>query len=126
MYRYTVLIVEDDPAFRELLVTALNTDACSILEAADGLQAIQLLDEQRVSGVELDLILLDLMLPHLDGLAVLNHVTAHCHSAAVVAISASQWYLQAAKASGAKVTMQKPFKLDELVGLVERYCAKAA
>jgi CheY-like chemotaxis protein len=122
----TLLVVEDNLQFRKMLVTALDNDAYTVLEAADGLQAIQVLDERSAAGTEIDLILLDLMLPHLDGLAVLNHVTAHCHTAAVVAISASQWYLQAAKASGAKVTMRKPFKLDELVGLVERYCAKAA
>jgi DNA-binding response OmpR family regulator len=122
MNPWTLLVVEDDPAVRNILVTALDHDTFSVLEAGDGLQAIQLLDDRRVAGIELDLILLDLMLPRLDGLAVLNHVTAHNHTAPVIAISASQWYVQAAKAAGARAILRKPFDLNELLDLVEHHC----
>jgi CheY-like chemotaxis protein len=121
----TLLIVEDDPALREMLVTALGVDGYTVMEAKDGLQAIQALDAYRAAGVELDLILLDLMLPRFNGLDVLNHITAHVHPAAVVAVSASQWYLDAARAAGARVTLRKPFELNELRAVVERYCGKA-
>ena len=59
----TILVVEDDPAIRDLLVVALGWEGHHVLTAANGADALQQLHD----GTPVDLILLDLYMPHLDG-----------------------------------------------------------
>jgi signal transduction histidine kinase/CheY-like chemotaxis protein len=61
-----ILVVDDDPALRELLRRALEREGYVVVEAADGRAALARIEE-RVPG----LILLDLMMPHMDGFEVL-------------------------------------------------------
>jgi DNA-binding response OmpR family regulator len=60
--RPTVLIVDDDEAMRFLAQTALEAEGCKALTAEDGAVALSLLDE-----VTPDLVLLDVMMPNMDG-----------------------------------------------------------
>ncbi len=61
----TVLIVEDDPATTELVRLYLNRDGYRVLTAGDGVEGLRLARESRP-----DIVVLDLMLPKLDGMAV--------------------------------------------------------
>src|SRR5262245_17863802 len=63
----TLLLVEDDPRIREALRLALADEGYHVLEAATGEQA---LDRLAGGAVEPDVVLLDLMLPGMDGLRV--------------------------------------------------------
>ena len=64
-----VLVVEDDEAMRNILVGRLGAFDYQILEAGDGQEAINLILEQTPN-----LILLDLLLPKLDGFQVLERI----------------------------------------------------
>lgn len=64
-----ILIAEDDPASRELLAEVLRNAGYGVVEASDGAEAIALLDRQR-----LDMVILDIQMPKLDGFQVLEHV----------------------------------------------------
>lgn len=66
-----ILIVEDEPAIRELLHMTLTANGFQTEEADDGIQALE-----RISTVKPDLVLLDWMLPGLDGLGVLRRLKA--------------------------------------------------
>ncbi|ADD27080.1 response regulator transcription factor [Meiothermus ruber] len=55
-----VLLVDDDPAIREVLGVYLRQEGCEVLEATNGLEALQLLPQA-------DVVILDLMLPQLTG-----------------------------------------------------------
>jgi DNA-binding NarL/FixJ family response regulator len=61
----TVLVVDDDPAVRDGLMALLETqpDLLPVGEAADGLEAIEM-----AAGLRPDVVLMDLGMPHLDGL----------------------------------------------------------
>ncbi len=61
----TILVVDDDPKIRDLLRLYLTRDGYRVLEAEDGAGALDMAREQRC-----DLILLDVMLPGIDGLEV--------------------------------------------------------
>lgn len=61
-----VLIAEDNPASRELMKEVLSGRGYALIEASDGREALQKIEE-----VEPDLVLLDIQLPILDGFAVL-------------------------------------------------------
>lgn len=65
----TILIVEDEPILREVMKDYLLEEGYAVLEASDGKQALSLFQEH-----EVHLIILDIMLPELDGWAVCRRV----------------------------------------------------
>jgi two-component system KDP operon response regulator KdpE len=65
----TVLLVEDDGELRRMFRTALSFAGYRVVEAGDGLVALQVLD-----ATSPDLIVLDLGLPDIDGLEVIRHI----------------------------------------------------
>ena len=68
----TILVVEDDVALCNLLRTHLEADGYAILQAFDGLTALTIVEQQQPQ-----LIILDWMLPGMDGLAVCRRVRQH-------------------------------------------------
>lgn len=64
-----VLIVEDDISMREIVVHKLSTNGFIVLEAEDGKQGIELITREKP-----DIVLLDLMLPEVDGFQVLETI----------------------------------------------------
>ena len=64
-----VLIVDDEPRYLRLLEANLRTEGYAVVTAADGLQALDVFSAQPV-----DLILLDIMMPRLDGFATCQRI----------------------------------------------------
>lgn len=64
---YTVLVADDEAEIRSLLRLYLEKDGYRVLEAGDGIHAVSLLQKE-----EIDLVLLDIMMPGLDGYQVLR------------------------------------------------------
>ena len=81
-----ILIADDRPGSRELLVLVLERAGYAVAEAEDGEQALQ-----RVRDVRPDLVLLDLQMPKLDGYGVLAALRSDAHFAdlPVLALTAS-------------------------------------
>jgi DNA-binding response OmpR family regulator len=67
----TVLVVDDEPIVREVVARYLRSEGFTILEAGDGDAAVELVERERP-----DLVVLDVMLPGLDGLAVCRWIRA--------------------------------------------------
>ena len=67
-----ILIVEDDAAMREIVIHKLQTNGFDVKEAEDGKKGIDILLQEKP-----DLVLLDLMLPEIDGFKVLETVRAN-------------------------------------------------
>src|SRR6188508_92087 len=70
----TILVVDDEPTIREIVVTYLKRDGYRTLEAADGDRARELIDTERP-----DLVVLDVMLPGTDGLELCRRIRAGSH-----------------------------------------------
>src|SRR5215471_20930369 len=69
----TILICDDEPNLRELMRISLETGPrYRFVEAGDGAEAIELIESARP-----DLLLLDVMMPGISGIAVLEHLRAH-------------------------------------------------
>ena len=122
MGRHTILVVEDEPSVRELAVDVLRDQGYDVVEAQNGMEAIRALEQRDPAASELSLILLDMMLPGIDGLRVLDHVRALGACLPVVAMSASRRLLATALATGAQAALYKPFDLNDLVGTVAGHC----
>jgi DNA-binding response OmpR family regulator len=114
-----VLIVDDDEATR--LVVRSGLDA-TVLEAHDGPEALGVLAQEHV-----DLVVLDVMLPHMSGYDILKRIREHATIAEVpvVMLSArrSEESHHLAYAAGADAYMTKPFDPMELQALIEKVLA---
>jgi CheY-like chemotaxis protein len=86
-HRHTALVVEDEPAIRELIVDVLAQEGFAAHQAEDGAEALRLL-EQRPH--DYCVMLLDCMLPTVAGVEVLRYLRRHDAGVPVIAMSASQ------------------------------------
>ncbi|NTX02699.1 response regulator [Myxococcus llanfairpwllgwyngyllgogerychwyrndrobwllllantysiliogogogochensis] len=115
----TLLVVDDDLDIRDALQDAFELEGYSVLLAADGLEALAQL---RQEGSRPHLILLDLMMPRMDGFAfreALRHDTALSDIPVVVA-SADLHLEAAAKQLDVAGCLRKPLDLHELLSTVKR------
>jgi CheY-like chemotaxis protein len=111
-----VLVVDDDPTVRSLLATVFRQHALTIDEAADGQEAIELLREHRYS-----VILLDLLMPVLDGFAVIEALrTEELQSSPVVLVltGADRQVIEQLDAQHIHGIVKKPFDPTEIAALV--------
>jgi len=106
-----LLIVEDEPKTAALLGTALRQEGFEVAWAEDGIRGL----EEAIQG-GFDLLLVDIMLPKLDGLSLVKQLRAKGDITPVIMLSAkdtTQDRVQGLDA-GADDYMVKPFELDEL------------
>ena len=71
---YKILIVDDEPEIRDLLRLYLEKDGYDVVEAADGAQALSALQEESLKNEGIDLVVLDIMMPGIDGYRVLQNI----------------------------------------------------
>jgi DNA-binding response OmpR family regulator len=116
MSRGTVLVVEDDKAIRRGLVDALAFAGFSAVEAADGEAGLT----TAIAG-ELDLVLLDVLLPKLDGFAVLERLREVRPALPVIVLTARGQEEDRVRGLrlGADDYVCKPFSAKELLARVE-------
>ena len=119
--RPVVLIVDDEPSVRETFRLILE-DRCEVLEASDGRETLELVR----SGV--DLVLLDVRLPGMDGIEVLERIKAHDEEIEVILVTAVKTIRTAVDAIklGAFDYLTKPFDVEEITGVVDRVLEKRA
>jgi CheY-like chemotaxis protein len=113
------MIVEDDDAIRYVLTDTLLDAGFAVATAMDGFDALDQIDQHPP-----DAILLDLMMPSMDGWSFLERFRARScgQSIPVGILSAAPMLLKTADAWGVQVAIGKPFAIDALVGQVERLC----
>ena len=113
MEKKRILLVEDDPNFCTLLrdFFAQTDDLTVCAQAHDGLTALEL-----IHSLSPDLVLLDLILPGMDGLAVLRRLSAEPVRPKVIVLSGvtAEPYIRMALGLGASYYMIKPLSLPEL------------
>jgi CheY-like chemotaxis protein len=98
------------------LAVALGGAGYHVLTAESGKPALRLLEHR-----EVDLILVDLLMPDMDGLELIPRLRKTRPSSKIIAISGGigQWdYLDASRYLGAHATLKKPFSLQELFDAV--------
>ena len=117
-----VLVVEDDADFREALVSALEHAGYEVIAAVNGAAALQLLQWRIVPSV----VLLDLMMPVMDGRTFREHQLADpaLASIPVIVLSADAQAEDLATSLGVQAVLKKPVDLEVLLQNLDGLCAE--
>ena len=120
--RPTILVVDDDHGLRESFRLILE-DEFEVLDVPDGQQALDI-----VRSCQVDLVLLDIRLPGMDGLEVLERIKGMDEQLDVILITAVKTVRTAVSAMklGALDYLTKPFDEDEVLALIRRALEKRA
>jgi two-component system, OmpR family, response regulator RegX3 len=118
----SVLVVDDEPAFREGLRQALKQEGFTVHLAADGEEALEVW-----RAVRPDLVLLDVMLPHMSGIDVCRKIRS-IDETPVIMVSARNEEIDAVVALevGADDYVAKPYRVRELVARMRTVLRRAA
>jgi two-component system, OmpR family, response regulator len=113
-----ILVVEDEPAIADFLRRGLQAEGYSVDCAHDGLEG-----ERRALSGEVDLVILDVMLPERDGMEVLDTIRARKPALPVIMLTARGQVEEKVSAldSGANDYVTKPFSFDELAARVRAH-----
>ncbi|HKK66455.1 MAG TPA: sigma-54 dependent transcriptional regulator [Clostridia bacterium] len=111
----TILIIDDEPGIRTVLTDILEDENYRVLSAADGLEGMDIIRNDSV-----DLVILDVWLPHKGGIDVLKEIKELYPDLNVVVISGHANIDMAVKAvkNGAFDFLEKPLSLDKVITLV--------
>jgi two-component system, OmpR family, response regulator len=107
-----ILIVDDEPSVRDVMATVLSDAGYSVQTAADGHIALQIIDLAPP-----DLIITDVMMPRLDGWALLDRVHERNPGLPVILMSAGDWNRKRRTTPNPDHTvfLGKPFAVEELL-----------
>ena len=118
----TILIVDDEQPIREILVYNLKKEGYNVIEASDGITALNIALEQYP-----DLILLDIMLPKMDGLSVCKRIK-NSYNVPILMLTAKDSEIDKILGLelGADDYITKPFSVRELIARVKANLRKVA
>ena len=115
-----ILLIDDEKAYAKVIKEALEKIGVRVYLAHDAMEALN-----QYSEINPDLILLDVMMPGVDGLSLLRWLREHSEQDSVpihiVSAKAQQTDRDAAMKAGANGFLSKPFTVDELRDVISQY-----
>ena len=121
---YNILVCDDDKEIVEAIDIYLSKEGYNVIKAYDGLDAIE-----KLKSNEVQLLLIDVMMPKLDGMTATRLIRAMDRADArlipIIAMTANAFEEDARKciAAGMNVHMAKPLDLDEVIEVIARLCS---
>lgn len=122
-----IMIVDDDPNIRELVLVLLQNNGFEVCEAVDGREALQ-----KMTNENPDLAIIDIMMPNMDGFELCRHLRRYYENLPVLILTAKGELASKVKGFGlgADDYLTKPFEGDELIvriqALLRRYKIEAS
>ncbi len=115
----SILVVDDEPGIRELLVIMLESAGYAVTPSQNGIEAPKILAAQKF-----DVVITDLLMPERDGLEFITEVRKTFPEVKIIAMSgggriARDSYLRIAKNFGAHLLLEKPFNQSSVVAAVK-------
>jgi CheY-like chemotaxis protein len=114
---FNILVVDDEDALRTVLSSELQSEGYSVVSAADGDEAISILQQK-----SFDLVLLDIKMPRVDGFEVLRFLKERYPKTKVIMLTGFADLKNAieSKKLGAEDFVSKPYDLVDLLTTIER------
>lgn len=118
-----VLIAEDESAIREIISITLKRAGYDVVEAEDGQQALDLYAE---NNGDFDVVLLDIMMPNVDGLEVCKRLRQQSGTVGIIMLTAKTQEMDKVSGllNGADDYITKPFSPLELMARVDSVCRR--
>ena len=115
----TVLVAEDHPLNRKLIVTFLTKLGVPVIEAENGKQAVEAVEKNRA----INMIFMDIQMPIMDGIEASKHIRAHGYTGIIVACTANndENDFDLYRKLGMNDILVKPFKRDDIKTLIEKW-----
>jgi CheY-like chemotaxis protein len=118
-----IVIVDDDPTVRLIGTELLRSEDHVVLEAEDGIEALKI-----IGSMAVDLVVLDMLMPNMDGLETIGELRRSYPNIRILAISSGgrvgvDQLLRTAMVLGADDTLVKPLRLDTFARSVARLLA---
>ena len=110
-----VLVVDDEPGIRAIVLAMLEIEGYAVAEAMNGAEALV-----AVEADPPDVILLDMRMPVLDGWGFASELRRRGHRTPIVVMTAARDAAGWARDIAATAFVAKPFSYDDLIGAVER------
>jgi CheY-like chemotaxis protein len=119
-----ILVIDDDSIMNSMIVQMLKSVGHQTKSAEDGKRGLKMLDAH-----PFDLIVTDIVMPEIEGLAMIQVIRTINKTIPIIAISGGgrnrpEGYLAAAQAFGADYTFQKPFEKDAFLAAVRECLAE--
>jgi two-component system cell cycle sensor histidine kinase/response regulator CckA len=108
---HTVLVVEDDPALRSLMVRTLSAKGYRTLEASDGIEAL----EQLAAEPEIELVVTDIVMPRMNGVELAQQLVASARARLLFVSAFGEEYTELPAS-----LLEKPFSQAALTAEVDR------
>lgn len=119
---FNILVVEDNTDMRELFCTVLADSGYNAIPAADGVNALEIMDKEYI-----DLIIADIMMPHMDGYDLTRSLREANYELPILMVTAKDQFedMQKGFRAGSDDYMIKPINVKELVLRVEALLRRA-
>jgi len=111
-FRETILLVEDEPAVRQLFALALTRAGYEVLEARNGQEALKVFDKH---GARIDLLLTDMRMPYMGGAELMEQLRRRRQTLKLICISG---YPGMSEIDVTTDFLAKPFSRDDLLSKV--------
>src|SRR5918993_3910576 len=108
---HTVLVVEDDPALRRLMVRTLSAKGYRALEAGDGVEAL----ERLATDADIELVVTDIVMPRMNGVELARQLAASARTRLLFVSAFGKEYTELPG-----TLLEKPFSPAALLAQVER------
>lgn len=119
MKKKTILIIDDEKMIRLTTSIVLEKNGYTVLSASSGANGLKILETETP-----DIILLDIMMPVMDGWEVAEKIKENegLKDISIIVFSASEYYdtERRAKALSLKGVMRKPFYIQDLIEIIEK------
>lgn len=116
----TILVVEDSSTTRKVITVTLKRNGYRIIEAVDGLEALS-----RISEYKPDLVLLDLILPKMDGYKILSIIKGNreYQNIPVIMLTSKDGFINKVKGkmAGSAAYLTKPFDPGKMIQTIEKH-----
>jgi DNA-binding response OmpR family regulator len=114
-----ILVIDDDDALRRVIQRTLRAKHHRVIEAANGVEGMRLVDEQKP-----DAVITDILMPQKEGIETIREIRERAPGVKIIAISGggtshNLMFLDVARAFGADAALAKPFRPNELTAAVD-------